>query len=97
VHISWPCVFETFEHTHHSPPQKKVKNSYLCFGHIKTLIPAEAGYEFIVEMLTPPFAKHTVAFMTNSVPCIIAPPLSKNYMSSAKLQVRHILFKKIVF
>ena len=26
-------------------------------------------------MLTPPFAKHTVAFTTNSVPCIITPPL----------------------
>ena len=43
--------------------------------HAKTLIPTEAGYEFIVEMLTPPFAKHTVAFTTNSVPYIITPPL----------------------
>ncbi len=26
-------------------------------------------------MLTPPIAKQTVAFTTNSVPCIITPPL----------------------
>ena len=47
----------------------------MLWPHAKTLITKEAGYKFIVEMLTPPFAKHTAAFTTNSVPCIITPPL----------------------
>jgi hypothetical protein len=50
----------------------------MFWPHTKTLIPTEAGNEFIVEMLTPPFAKHTVAFTTNSVPYIITPPLSRS-------------------
>ena len=47
----------------------------MLWPHTKKLVPTEAGYEFIDEMLTPPIAKHTVAFTTNSVPCIITPPL----------------------
>ena len=47
----------------------------MLWPHTKTLVPAEAGYEFIDEMLTPPIAKHTVAFTTNSMLCIITPPL----------------------
>jgi hypothetical protein len=54
----------------------------MFWPHTKTLIPTEAGYEFIVEMLTPPFAKHTVAFTTNSVPYIITPPLPKKHKDS---------------
>ncbi len=48
----------------------------MLWPHTKTLIPTEAGYEFFAEMLKPPFANHTVAFTTNSVPYIITPPLS---------------------
>jgi len=47
----------------------------VLWPHTKTLVPIEAGYEFIDEMLTPPIAKHTVAFTNNSVFCIITPPL----------------------
>jgi hypothetical protein len=47
----------------------------VLWPHTKTLVPAEPGYELSVEMLTPPFAKHTVTFTTNSVPYIITPPL----------------------
>ena len=47
----------------------------VLWPHTKKLVPTEAGYEFIDEILTPPIAKHTVAFTTNSVPCIITPPL----------------------
>jgi len=47
----------------------------VLWPHTKTLVPAEPGYELSVEMLTPPFAKHTVTFMTNSVPYIITPLL----------------------
>ena len=55
------------------PPEKKVK-IIILWPHTKKLVPTEAGYEFIIEMLTPHFAKHTVAFTTHSVPCIITPP-----------------------
>jgi len=47
----------------------------MLWPHTKTLIPTEAGHEFIFEMLTPPFAKYTVAFTISSVPYIITPPL----------------------
>ena len=30
----------------------------MLWPYAKTLVPAEAGYEFFVEMLKPPFAKH---------------------------------------
>jgi hypothetical protein len=43
--------------------------------HTKTPVPTDAGYEFIVEMLTSPIAKQTVTFTTNSVSCIITHPL----------------------
>jgi hypothetical protein len=50
----------------------------MLWPHTKILIPTEAGHEIIVEMLTPPFTKHTVAFTTNSMPYIITPPLLRN-------------------
>jgi len=50
----------------------------MLWPHTNTPVPVEVGYEFIVEMLTPPFAKHTVAFTTNSVPYRITPPLSRS-------------------
>jgi len=47
----------------------------MFWPHTKTLVPAEAGYEFFVEMSKLPFAEHKITFTTNSVPCIITPPL----------------------
>ena len=61
----------------------------MLWPHTKTLVPAEAGYEFFVETLKPPLAKHKIAITTNSVPCIITPPLFVKTKASAKLQVGH--------
>ena len=47
----------------------------MFWPHTKKLVPAEAGYEFFVEMPKLPFAEHKITFTTNSVPCIITPPL----------------------
>jgi len=57
----------------------------MLWSHTKTLVPAEPGHEFFVETLKPPLAKHLysrycrcehkIAVTTNSVPCIITPPL----------------------
>ena len=66
----------------------------MLWPHTKTLVPAEAGYEFFVETLKPPLAKQKVTVTTNSVPCIITPPLFGKTTASAKLQVRHTLKTK---
>jgi len=48
----------------------------MSWPHTKTNVPAEAGHEFFVEMCKPPLAKNKVVVTTNSVPCIVTPPLS---------------------
>ena len=44
-------------------------------SHTKTLISKKVGNKFIVEVLTSLIEKHIFSFMTNSVVCIIIPPL----------------------
>jgi hypothetical protein len=60
----------------------------MFWPHTKKLVPTEAGYEFIDEMLTPPIAKHTVAFTTNSVPYRITPPLSRSSNVSTDKKIK---------
>jgi hypothetical protein len=56
----------------------------MLWPYTKTLVPAEAGYEFFAEMLKPPLVKLKVAVTTNSVPCTITPPLLKKTKTRRK-------------
>ena len=69
----------------------------MLWPRTKTLVPAEEGYELSVEMLKSPLAKHKVAVTTNSVSCIITPPLFRKPKSAENHLCRHHLQQSYLY
>jgi hypothetical protein len=60
-----------------------------CFGHTpKHPFPQRRDLNFSLKYEKLPLAKNKVAVTTNSVFCIITPPLSKNYKNCARWKTR---------